>query len=418
MLARGALYPRAAHRKAVFLGVVHGFAAFLQIFFHIAIGRFILHTRNRARLEHIFLAEQALGVAVHLALVFAREVQVDIRLFIAVEAQKGFKGDIVAVHQHMGAAVGAVFIRQVKAVAHAAIGDKFTVLAVGAAVMRRQAVHLGNAGKVRHGAGANRASAAHLIAALVGIGHQLDRDHIQHGIAMAANGIQLLLQALFHNFGQWIAIILFGAFPCGIAQLLLGTLDAGRVGAPGNGAQVVVDGHGDLVGIGDADLKGFLFGQIVKLLQHILGGAEIQRRLIVGILKAAARLQYGAVGGVLGVLKMHIARGNHRLVQLFAQANDRAVEILQLFHRIHRAVAQHEFVVAQRLHLKIIIIGGNAAQLVPAAALHNGPEQFTLLTRRAHNKAFAVFVQQAAGHTRFFKEILGMRRADNAVQVF
>ena len=137
VLAGGALDAGAAQRQAVFLGVVHGALPLVQIFFNVAVGCFILNTGHRAGLEHVGLAEQFLGVAVHIRLVLAGEVQVDIRFLIAIEAEEGLEGDVVAVHQHPGAALGAVFVRQVKAVVHAAVGDKLAVLALGAAVVGR-----------------------------------------------------------------------------------------------------------------------------------------------------------------------------------------------------------------------------------------------------------------------------------------
>ena len=129
------------------------------------------------------------------------------------------------------AAVGAVLVRQVKAVVHAAVRDELAVLALGAAVVGRQAVHLRDAGEVGHSRRANRTTAAHLIAARVGVGHQLDRDDIQHRVAVAADGVQLLLQPLFHDLGQGVAVVPLGVLPGGVAQLLFRALDAGRVGA-------------------------------------------------------------------------------------------------------------------------------------------------------------------------------------------
>ena len=78
-------------------------------------------------------------------LVHAGEVQVDIRLFIAVKAQEGFKRDIVAVHDHGFATDRAFFIRQVKAVHRHAIINPLAVLALGAQVVRRHGVDLRNA---------------------------------------------------------------------------------------------------------------------------------------------------------------------------------------------------------------------------------------------------------------------------------
>ena len=58
-------------------------------------------------------------------------------------------------------------LTQVKAGTYAAIGDKLAVLAVGAQVMGRQAVHLGNSREMGHRRGANRTTAAHLVPILV-----------------------------------------------------------------------------------------------------------------------------------------------------------------------------------------------------------------------------------------------------------
>ena len=143
---------------------------------------------------------------------------------------------------------------------------------------------------MRHSGGADRATAADLIAARIGVGHQLDRNDVQNRVAVAADGVQFLLQPLFHDLRQGVAVIPLGVFPCGIAQLLLCTLDAGRVGAPGDGTHIVVDHSGDLAGVLYYHLVGLFLGQIVELRQHILRGAEEQRRLIVSILKAVARL--------------------------------------------------------------------------------------------------------------------------------
>ena len=417
VLTCGALDAGAAQRQAVFLGVVHGALPLVQIFFNIAVGRFILNTGHRAGLEHVGLAEQFLSVAVHVGLVLAGEVQVDIRFLITVKAEEGLEGDVVAIHQHAGAAMRAVFIRQVKAVVHAAVGNELAVLALWAAVVGRQTVHLRDAGKVRHSGGADRTTAAHLIAARIGVGHQLDRNDVQNRVAVAADGVQFLLQPLFHDLRQGVAVIPLGVFPCGIAQLLLCTLDAGRVGAPGDGAHVVVDHSGDLAGVLYYHLVGLFLGQIVELRQHILRGAEEQRRLIVGILKAVARLQYGAVDRILRLGKVHVTGGNDRLVQILAQLDDGAVEFLDPFLTVHLAVPHHIGVVAQRLDLKDIVVGGDFFQFLVAGAVHDGAVQLACLTGAGEQQAVTVFVQQAAGHAGLFEEVVDVCLADDFVQV-
>ena len=144
--------------------------------------------------------------------------------------------------------------------------------------MGRQAVHLRDAREVGYSRRAHRTTAAHLIAARVGVGHQLDRDDIQHRVAVAADGVQLLLQPLFHDLGQGVAVVPLGVLPGGVPQLLFRALDAGRVGAPRDGPHGVVDHGRDLARVFDHHLIGLLLGQIVELVQHILCGAEEQRR--------------------------------------------------------------------------------------------------------------------------------------------
>ena len=382
VLARGALDTGAAQAQAVFLSTVHGFATLFQIFFHITVSRFILQAGYSARLEHIFLAEQLLRIAVNVGLVHAGEVQVDIRLLIAVKAQEGFKRDIVAVHDHGFAADRAFFIRQVKAVHRHSIINPLAVLALGAQVVRRHGVDLRNAGKVRHSTGADRATAAHLVAACVGKRHQLDRNDIQNSVTMTADGIQLFFQAFLQHIRQGVAVITAGVLPGAGAQLILSTLNGRRVGSLGDGAQIVINGSGNLVGVGHADFKGFFLREIAELLQHIRRGAVEQRGLVVSILKAVACLQDRAVNAVLRLLEVNVTGGNHGDMQFFAQLDDGAVEVLDGFDGIHLPIADHELVVAKRLHFQIVIIPGNTQQFIMGLACHYGAVQLACFARR------------------------------------
>ena len=196
------------------------------------------------------------------------------------------------------------------------------------------------------------------------------------------------MQPLFHDLRQGVAVIPLGVLPCGIAELLFCALDAGRVGAPGDGAHIVVDHGGDLAGVLYHHLVGFFLGQIVELRQHILRGTEEQRRLVIGILKAVARLLDAG-----------------------------AVELLDPLLAIHLAVPHHIGVVAQRLDLKDIVVGGDLFQLLVAGAVHNGAVQLACLTGAGEQQAVPVLVQQTAGHAGLFEEVVDMRLADDLVQV-
>ena len=235
---------------------------------------------------------------------------------------------------------------------------------------------------------------------------------------MAADGVQLLLQPLFHNFGQRVTVITLGVFPRSIAQLLLCTLDAGRVGAARDGTNIVVDHRRDLAGVLHHYLVGFFLGQIVELRQHILRGAEEQRRLVVGIFKAVARLQHSAVSRVLRLGKVHVASGNDRLVQIFAQLDDRAVEVFDILFAVHLAVPHHVGVVAQRLDLKNIVVGRDLFQFFIAGAIHDGPVQLAGFAGGSEQQAVPVFVQKTPRHPGLFEKVVHMGFADDLVQIF
>ena len=418
MLAGGALDAGAADAKAVFLGAVHRPAALLQILFHIAESSFILQAGDGARLEHVLLAEQLLGVTVYVGLVHTGEVQVDIRLFVAIESKEGLEGDVVALHNHGVAADRAFFVRQVKAVHVDAVVDPFAVLTFRAQIVGRHGVDLRNAGEMRHGGGTDGTTAAHLIAALVGVGHQLDRDDVQHRVAVAADGIQFLFQPLLQHIRQRRAVVPGRVLPRSLTQLFLGALDAGRIGSLGNGPQIAVNGGGNFVGVGDNDLVGFLLGEVAELVEHVRRGAVVQRRLIVGILESVARLQHGPVDSILRLLKMHVAGGNDRLVQFLAQLDDGTVEVLDRLDGVHRAVAHHKFVVAQRLHFQNVVIFRDAQQFLVGLPRHNSSVKLPCFTGRGEQQSLPVLVEQTAGHTGFFEEILGMGGTDDAVKVF
>ena len=235
---------------------------------------------------------------------------------------------------------------------------------------------------------------------------------------MAADGVQLFLQALLHDLGQRVAIVPLGVFPGGIPELLFCALDAGRVGAARDGADVAVDAGRYLAGIGHDDLVGLFPGQVAELVQHILGGAVEQGRLVVRVLEAVARLQDRAVDGVLRLGEMDIAGGDDGLVQVFAQLDDGAVEVLDDLFALHLSIPHHIGVVAQRLYLQNIVIRCNFLQFFVGAALHDRPVKFSCFTGRSEDKAVPVLVQKAAGNAGLLEEVVDMGLADDLIEVF
>ena len=178
--------------------------------------------------------------------------------------------------------------------------------------------------------------------------------------------------------------------------------------------QVAVNRGGYLVRVGHHNLKRLFLAQIAEIFQHILGGAVIQRGLVVGILKTVAGLQDRTVRRILRFLKMDIAGCNNRFVQLFTEGDNGAVELLDCLKRFDLAVAHHKLIVAERLDFQQVIVIGNAQQFIVAFACHNRPVKLAGFTGRGEDQPLAVLVEQAARHTRLFEEILGVRFTDNA----
>ena len=138
--------------------------------------------------------------------IFTREVQIDIRYFIAIEAKEYGKGDVVAVLLQISPAFRAFLVGKIEPAAVFAMGKKFTVLALGAHIMRRQRIDLCN---IRHGRDKGRAdgsTGSDQIAIIIGMLYQLVGNVIQDAEPMAQDGRKFFGQAVFYNLGQGIAI--------------------------------------------------------------------------------------------------------------------------------------------------------------------------------------------------------------------
>ena len=120
---------------------------------------------------------------------------------------------------------------------------------------------------------------------------------------------------------------------------------------------------------------------------------------------------------ILRVEEVDVAGGTHGLVQLLAQPHDGTVELPQVLLRLHVAVSQHEGVVAKRLDLQIVVVVGNALELLPVLVIRHGPEQLARLAGGAHDDALPVLVEQCLGDGGHPLEILQVGRGDHLVEV-
>ena len=158
VLAGGAAHTHTALCQTVHLGIGGGLALLLQILLHHAEGGLFRQGADGTGPEHLGLAEHLDGVTVGLGLIFAGEVQVDIRHLAAAVAQEGLEGDVKAVLFQLGAALGTDLVGHVRAAAVLGILLELHILTLRAVVVGRQGVHLGDAGHIGHQRRAHRPS--------------------------------------------------------------------------------------------------------------------------------------------------------------------------------------------------------------------------------------------------------------------
>ena len=167
----------------------------------------------------------------------------------------------------------------------------------------------------------------------------------------------------------------------------------------------------------DHDLMRLFLAQVAEFFQHLVGGFEVERRLVVAVVIAEARLQNGAVDGVLGVEEMHVPGGDHGLVQLFTQRDDPAVEFPQVLLVAGGAVADHEAVVADGLNLQIVVPAGDAFDLLLRPVVDDGLKQLARLARAAQNEPLAVLIDEVPGHAGMAVEVAKVAVGNEVVEV-
>ena len=419
MLARRTLDAGAAADQAVDVGVVDLHAPGGGPFHDVAVGRLILDGADGAGAEYVVLAEQFFRVFMGLRMVFAGEIQVDIRYLVAVEAQENREGDVVTVLMQRCAALRAFLIGQVEAAADFTLRKELAPLAVRADVMRRQGIDLRNVGHSRHEGRADGPTGAYEVAVVIGMLNELMGDVIEHAEAVAQDRRKFFDEPVLDDLRQGIAVNLMGLF---IAHVLQGLRRAGNLREVQrflrHGAHVF-NHFIDLVGIGNDDFASPFFAEVSEFFQHFVSRAQVQVGLELGVLKALAGHEDFPVYLVFRVEEVGVARRDGHLAQLVADAQDRAVDVPQAFVVRHVALADEEAVVRQRLDFQIVVIIGNFLQFfIGQLLLHHRTNQFARFAGRAEDKPFAVLVQDSPGNTGTAAvDVFQMGNADQLVQV-
>ncbi len=423
MLAGGPFGARTALGQPLFLGPGGGDTPLFQVLLHIAIGRFLGHRADGPRPEHMALAKELKGVAVGPGLVLAGEIQVDIGHLVASEAQKGLEGDIKAVLHIGGPAHRADGIGHIRPAAVPMGGAvlKVSVLTFGAAVVGTEGIDLGDAREEGHDRGAHRAPGAHQIAVLQGVLHQLLGRHVNDIVLSHDDAGQLQINSVLDDLGQFFPVKLVGLVIDQPLQLLVRVLQLGGKEALGQRVQLL-DPVSHQIGIADDHVIAVLLPQIAELLQHLLGGLEIDGQGFIAILKALGVQQDVTVNLLLGVQKVNVACGTHRPVQGLAQLHNGPVKVLQHLHIGHLGLpvfvwAEHKEVVAQGLDFQVIVPGGHPFQLLPLPLIGHRLVELTSLTGRAQNQSLPIFLDLAFQHERVAAEVLQMGVRDQAVEI-
>ena len=431
MLAGGALDAHQTGSQAVFFGAGSLDTPLFKILLDIAVGGLLGQGPDGAGAENVVRAEERLSILMGLGLILTREVQVDIRgLFVSGVAQEGLKGDVEAVTPQRGAAEGAVFLRHVGAAAvggqlfgeHRRAEVRFVpgfgtrvpaqlqrgelrIAALRADIVRRERVDLGDAAHPGDHRGADAAPAADQIAVLQRVLHQLLGAHVDDVIVVIEDRLQFGIDALLHHRGRDLAV---NAVHLAVNQVfqLFGRVFDFRREQPLRQELDLLDLIGDGPGVGDDHLAGGLLAQVLKLRQHLFRVAEVDRALPVGVGEFFGGKKDTAVLLVLGVEEMHVGSRDHRLAQFPAEAQNRAVIVLQDLFPADAAVFDQKGVVADRLDLEIVVKGGNFLQLFIALAAHDGAVQFAHPAGRADQKAVPVGLKQASRDIRRTVKVL------------
>ena len=124
------------------LGLGYLYLALLEVFAYISPCGLIGKSTDGSRTEHVSFTEELLGVFMNSTLYVTREVKVDIRGFITLEAKEGFEGDVLSVREEGLTADGTSLIGQVKAGADRAVGKELGVLTLGTSIMGWEGVNL------------------------------------------------------------------------------------------------------------------------------------------------------------------------------------------------------------------------------------------------------------------------------------
>ena len=117
---------------------------------------------------------------------------------------------------------------------------------------------------------------------LHGVGHQLLGRHVDHVVFPLDDAGQLQINPVLDNLGQFVPIQLVGLVVDQVFQLLRGVLQLGRKQTLGQRRNDIAH-FCDVVGRLHNHLATVLLAQIGELLQHLVGGFQIDGQFLVRV---------------------------------------------------------------------------------------------------------------------------------------
>ena len=160
-----------------------------------------------------------------------------------------------------------------------------------------------------------------------------------------------------------------------------------------------------------------VLAEIGEFLQHFFRGTEIELGFLIGVLESETGQDDAAVNFVFGIFIMRVAGRTDRTLCLPPDFDNPSVEIPESFFVRHLPLADHEFVVGDRLNLKVIVVFRDFDEVGFRLPFHHRGEQFPGFTRGAENQSFAVFVQIGSRNTGIPVIIFQIRIGNQPVEV-
>ena len=267
--------------------------------------------------------------------------------------------------------------------------------------MRTQGIYLRD---VRHGrreGGTDGSSRADEVAVLVRLVYELLRDDVHDGVAVADDRVQLRLETVGHDLRQLRSIDAVRGLVTDLTQRLVGVLDDRRTLIRADRTYPVAH-VGDHVRIIDDDFLRLFRLEVAELVEHLLRRTEVELRVALLLVEATAGLDDPPIDVIVLVDIMAVAGRADRLSKLGSDVDDLQVIIDQVLRTVRGVLVtrDHEAVVSERLHLQIIVEGGDVHELLLIRAAGHRLEHFTGDAGAADDETLPQLPEQGLRDTR------------------